>query len=73
MDESQAQPMTTAKSQELVAYKHLDKKEQLRFYDKLKLAFIGAIVVIIVLFLYNLSKLLNFLIKIYIKFYLSIN
>ena len=50
IDESQAQHMSTAKSLELVVYKHHDKNEPLGFHEKLKLALIGAIVVIIVFF-----------------------
>ena len=56
MDESQAKQMSTSKSQELVVFQHHDKNEPLRFQEKLKLALIGAIAVIVVLLFLVFSK-----------------
>ena len=61
MDEGQAKQMSTSKSQELVVYQHLDKKEPLEFHEKLKLALIGAIAVNVVLLILFFSKSLTFI------------
>ena len=60
-DESQAQQMSTSKSQELVVYQHLDKNEPLGFHEKLKLTLIGAIAVNVVILLLFFSKSLTFI------------
>ena len=61
IDESQAQQMSTSKSQELVVYQHLDKKEPLGFHEKLKLTLIGAIAVNVVLLILFFCKSLTFI------------
>ena len=82
MDESQAQQMSTSKSQELVVYKYHDKNEPLGFHEKLRLDLIGTTAVIVILLLLVFSKPLtfnydfNFIIFVflevfYIKFHLS--